>query len=127
MNDTVTDFIEKHQIRVLDTNKRKQVYNRPTPLYFRDPSDFNKVLQDTIEYQTESVYTVEITENELKRLSEFEAQVFNNMKQHGHFNIFELLMKQKEEEKFLKEKYPAVKKAYEQYSLMLQLAKAGEL
>jgi len=127
MNDTLADFIEKHQIRVLDTNKRKQVYNRLTPLYFRDPSDFNKVLQDTIEYQTESVYTVEITENELKRLSDFEAQVFNNMKQHGHFNIFELLMKQKEEEKFLKEKYPAVKKAYEQYSLMLQLAKAGEL
>jgi hypothetical protein len=36
-------------------------------------------------------------------------------------------MEQKEREKYLKEKYPAVKKAYEQYSLMLKMAEAGEL
>ena len=34
---------------------------------------------------------------------------------------------QKEEEKFLKEKYPAVKKAFEHYSLILKMAKSGEL
>jgi hypothetical protein len=33
----------------------------------------------------------------------------------------------KEREKYLKNKYPAVKKAYEQYSLMLKLAESGEL
>jgi hypothetical protein len=36
-------------------------------------------------------------------------------------------MEQKEEERYLKDKYPAVKKAYEQYSLMLKLAQSGEL
>jgi hypothetical protein len=36
-------------------------------------------------------------------------------------------MKQKEEERYLRDKYPAVKKAYEQYSLMLNMAKSGEL
>ena len=41
--------------------------------------------------------------------------------------MFETLMEQKEEEQFLKDKYPAVKKAYEQYSLMLKLAKSGEI
>ena len=41
--------------------------------------------------------------------------------------MFEVVMEQKEREKYLKNKYPAVKKAYEQYSLMLKLAESGEL
>jgi hypothetical protein len=36
-------------------------------------------------------------------------------------------MEQKERERALRDKYPAVKKAYEQYSLMLKLAESGEL
>jgi hypothetical protein len=49
------------------------------------------------------------------------------MKQQGHYNMFETLMEQKQQEKFLRDKYPAVRKAYEQYSLMLKLAQSGEL
>ena len=36
-------------------------------------------------------------------------------------------MEQKEREKYLRDKYPAVRKAYEQYSLMLKMAESGEL
>jgi hypothetical protein len=35
-------------------------------------------------------------------------------------------MDQKQREAFLRDKYPAVKKAYEQYSLILSLAESGE-
>jgi hypothetical protein len=49
------------------------------------------------------------------------------MKQTGHYNLFEVLMEQKEQEQYLRTKYPAVRKAYEQYSLMLKLAESGEL
>jgi len=35
-------------------------------------------------------------------------------------------MEQKEEEQLLKNKYPAVKKAYEHYSLLLKMAKSGD-
>jgi hypothetical protein len=76
---------------------------------------------------TEPLYTVEIAESELQRIAEFEAQVFNNMKRYGHHNLFEILMEQKENEKLLRDRYPAVKKAYEHYSLMLKLANSGEL
>ena len=41
--------------------------------------------------------------------------------------MFEMLMEQKEQEMHLKDTYPAVRKAYEQYSLMLKLAQSGEL
>ena len=55
------------------------------------------------------------------------AQVFNNMKKQGHYHMFEMLMEQKEREKYLRDKYPAVNNAYKQYSLMLKLAESGEL
>jgi hypothetical protein len=94
--------------------------------YFKDPIDFNAVVSEVV-YDSEPMYTVEIAESELERIADFEAQVFNNMKKQGHYQMFEMLMEQKEQEKYLKNKYPAVKKAYEHYSLMLKLAESGEL
>jgi len=75
------------------------------------------------------LYTIEIPLSELKRIEEFEEQVFNNMKQYGahHYQMFEVMMEQKHQEKRLRDKYSAVKKAYEHYSLMLKLAESGEL
>jgi uncharacterized protein YktA (UPF0223 family) len=49
------------------------------------------------------------------------------MRDQGHYRMFETLMEQKEEEKHLRNKYPAVKKAYEHYSLILKLAESSEL
>jgi len=122
----IKEFCEYHRIRIVDTNKRSHVRYKVNMQYFKDPLDYNKLYEDGI-MKTEPLYTVEITESELQRIAEFESQVFNNMKQNGHYNLFEHLMEQKEQEKVLKEKYPAVKKAYENYSLMLKLAQSGEL
>jgi hypothetical protein len=80
-----------------------------------------------IVHDTEPLYTIEIAESELERIADFEQQVFNNAKKTGHYNLFEALMGQKEEEQKLRNKYPAVRKAYEHYSLMLKLAESGEL
>jgi hypothetical protein len=88
--------------------------------------DFNRVYEDVV-YDSEPLYTVEIAESELERIADFESEVFNNMKKQGHYRMFETLMEQKERERALRDKYPAVKKAYEQYSLMLKLAESGEL
>ena len=124
---TTKQFCEQHQIRVLDTNKRAHRYHRINMQYFRDPMDFNKVSLVDIVNHSEPLYTVEIAESELERIADFEAQVFNNMKKQGHYHMFEMLMEQKEQEAHLRDKYPAVKKAYEQYSLMLKLAESGEI
>jgi hypothetical protein len=119
-------FCEHHGIRVIDTNKRASRFHKININYFRDPADFNRVFQDVV-CDSEPLYTVEIAESELERIADFESEVFNNMKEHGHYRMFEAIMEQKEREKFLKDKYPAVKKAYEHYSLMLKLAESGEL
>jgi hypothetical protein len=123
---SIKEFCNKHSIRVLDTNKRASKYHKVNVNYFKDPMDFNRVFEDVV-YDSEPLYTVEIAESELERIADFESEVFNNMKKQGHYRMFETLMEQKERERALRDKYPAVKKAFEQYSLMLKLAESGEL
>lgn len=126
MTDTLKDFCKQHRINILDTNKRAHRYQKVNVNYFRNPADFNMIHQDIV-YDSEPLYTIEVAESELERIANFESEVFNNMKKQGHYQMFEVLMEQKEEERYLKDKYPAVKKAYEHYSLILKLAQSGEL
>jgi uncharacterized protein YktA (UPF0223 family) len=125
-NDNIRPFCEQHSIRVLDTCKRASRYHKLDINFFKDPMDFNRVYEHVV-IDSEPLYTVEIAESELARIADFETKVFNNMKEHGHYRIFEIMMEQKEEEKRLRNKYPAVQKAYEHYSLMLKIAESGEL
>ena len=126
MNNIVKEFCKHHSINVLDTNKRASRYHKVNINYFRDPMDFNRVYEDVV-VDSEPLYTVEIAESELERIANFESEVFNNMKKQGHYRMFETLIAQKEEERRLRDKYPAVQKAYEYYSLMLKLAESGEM
>ena len=126
--DTTEIFCHQHRIRVIDTNKRAHKYHKVNLNYFRDPANFDMIQSHIdIVHDTEPLYTVEIAASELEKIAEFEHQVFNNMKEHGHYRMFEMLMEQKEKEKFLRTKYPSVQKAFEHYSLMLKLAESGEL
>jgi hypothetical protein len=124
---TTKKFCGEHNIRVIDSNKRAYKHTRANVALFNYADDYNKFHQEYQTFETETLYTIEISESELERIAEFESQVFNNMKQKGHYGLFEVLMEQKEQEQYLRSKYPAVKKAYEQYSLMLKLAESGEL
>jgi hypothetical protein len=125
LNDHLKDFINHHRICIIDTNKRAHKITRMNTRFFESTSDYNIVMTDKIPFETERLFTVEISESELEKMAEFEAQVFNNLKATGHYRMFEVLMEQKELEKQLRERYPAVKKAYEHYSLMLALANSG--
>lgn len=123
----IQEYCMKHSIQVIDKNKRAHRHTRANISYFTAPDDYNICQMGNTKFETEPLWTVEITPSEIEKIAKFEEQVFNYMKESGHFNMFEMLMEQKEKEKFLKEKYPAVKKAYEHYSLMLKLAESGEL
>ena len=126
-NKTTQKFCYEHNIRLIDSNKRAYRHTKANVALFQYPDDYNKFLQEHMTFETETLYTIEVSESELDRIAEFESQVFNNMKQKGHYGLFEVLMEQKEQEQYLRSKYPAVRKAYEQYSLMLKLAESGEL
>jgi len=126
--DNIGKFLKYHDMQVIDDNKRAYKHTRMNVKYFNNFADYNELTAtDAIRYDTEKLLTVEITEGELQRIADFEAEVFNNLKEHGHYRMFEHMTQLKEREKYLKNKYPAVKKAYEHYSLMLKLAESGEL
>jgi hypothetical protein len=124
--ENIKEFCNHHSINILNTNKRASRYHKVNVNFFKDPMDFDRVYEDIV-YDSEPLYTVEIAESELERIADFEQQVFNNAKKTGHYNLFQVIIEQKQEEKYLREKYPAVKKAHENYSLMLKLAQSGEL
>lgn len=127
-SENVKQFCYDHRINVLDDNKRAHKYTRMNAQYFQYPEDYNMITAtQAIQYDTERLYTVEISESELTRIADFESEVFNNMKKTGHYRMFEVLMEQKERERALRDRYPAVKKAYEHYSLMLKISESGEL
>ena len=126
-SNAVRKFCGEHQLRVVDSNKRAYKHTKSNINLFRFEDDYKKFLNEPIHFETETLYTVEISESELERIAEFEEQVFNNMKSQGHYQMFEVMMEQKEQEQYLRDTYPAVKKAYEHYSLMLKLAQSGEL
>jgi hypothetical protein len=124
----MNEFCVKHKINIVDTSKRYATYTALRPHYFSNPEDYNSVNTEII-HASEPLYTITIPLSELEHIKEFEEQVFNNMKQYGahHYQMFEVMMEQKHQEKKLRDKYAAVKKAYEHYSLMLKLAESGEL
>ena len=124
----VEEWCRQHSVKIIDTNKRAYVHPPLNVKYFTDARDYNKVIRDElVRFETQPLYTLGIAESELHKIAEFESQVFNNMRVNGHYGLFEHLMEQKEREKFLKDNYPAVKKAYEHYSLILKLAESGEI
>jgi len=113
-------FCENYEVLVLNDQKRRAKFRRP--VFFADPTDLSKIEQSTA-YETEKVYTLEIPESRLKCLIEMEKRFFNcNPHTKGHTDMFELLMDKEREEAYYRKTNQAVQKAYEQYSVMLNLA-----
>jgi hypothetical protein len=126
--ENVQKFVQYHRIQVIDDNKRAHRHTRMHVKYFNNPANYNELEEmKEMNFETVKLLTVEITETELERIADFEAEVYNNLHERGHYRMFEHMTELKEREMYLKNKYPAVKKAYEHYSLMLKLAESGEL
>jgi hypothetical protein len=79
--------------------------------------------KDTLNFETEKVYTVEIPEGRLRTLVEMERKFFNYIDHRGKpIDMFQMLMDKEREEAHYRHTNSAVQKAYEQYSIMLNLA-----
>jgi hypothetical protein len=115
------NFCENYEIRVLDNQKRRARYHPPR--FFTDPERADIIRKDVVEFEHEQVYTVEIPEGRLRALVELE-QRFWKWQNHsrGEVDMFQTLMDKEREEAFYRNSNEAVRKAYEQYSIMLNLA-----
>ena len=114
------DFCRNYEVNVLNDSKRRARYSPPQ--FFSDPSRADVFVRDYMTYETEQVYTVEIPEGRLEALVEMEQRFFKWQRHTGgEIDMFETLMRKEREEAYLRSTNPAVQKAYEQYSMMLNL------
>jgi hypothetical protein len=114
-------FCNNYEVRVVNDNGRYARY-RP-PVFFTDPDRADIVRTDIFDHITEKLYTLQIPESRLRTLVEMEKRFFNNHPHNkGHTDMFEMLMDKEREESHYRHTNQAVKKAYEQYSVMLNLA-----
>lgn len=120
MSKELNQFCENYEVRVLNDSKRRARYHPPR--FFTDPSRADLIRNDILEYESEQVYTVEIPEGRLRALVEMEQRFFK-WQRHSQVEVdmFETLMNKEREEAHYRHTNEAVKKAYEQYSLMLNL------
>ena len=114
------DFCENYEVRVLNDSKRRARYHPPQ--FFTDPERAD-IITRNMTYETECVYTVEIPEGRFRALVELEQRFFKwQHHSRGEVDMFQTLMDKEREEAHYRHTSPAVKKAYEQYSIMLNLA-----
>ena len=119
--DELNKFCENYEVRVLNDSKRRARYHPPR--FFTDPMRADIIQKDTLAFETEKVYTVEIPEGRLRTLVEMERRFFNYVAHHDKpIGMFQTLMDKEREEAHYRHTNQAVQKAYEQYSIMLNLA-----
>ncbi len=121
MSKELNQFCENYEVRVLNDSKRRARYHPAR--FFTDPMRADIIQKDTVTYETEQVYTVEIPEGRFRTLVELEQRFFKwQAHSKGEVDMFEMLMDKEREEAHYRHTNAAVQKAYEQYSLMLNLA-----
>ena len=119
--DELNKFCENYEVRVLNDSKRRARYHPAR--FFTDPMRADIIQKDTLNFENEKVYTVEIPEGRLRTLVEMERRFFNYVAHHDKpIDMFQTLMDKEREEAHYRHTNQAVKKAYEQYSIMLNLA-----
>ena len=121
MTDELHLFCQNYEVRVLNDQKKRARYNPPR--FFTDPERADIIRNDIVEFETEQVITLEIPEGRLRTLIEMERRFFKWQRHsQGEIDMFETLMNKEREEANIRHTNAAVQKAYEQYSIMLNLA-----
>ena len=116
----IKDFCRNYEINVLNDSGRRARYSPPQ--FFTDPSRADMFYRDHMTYETERVYTIEIPEGRLEALIELERRFFK-FREHSprEIDMFETLMEKEREEAYIRSTNAAAQKAYEQYSMLLNL------
>jgi hypothetical protein len=121
MNEELKDFCRNYEVNVLNDQKRRARYHPPK--FFTDPERADIIRNDVVQFETESVYTLEIPEGRLRALIEMEKRFFKWQRHtKTEVDMFETLMNKEREEAYYRSNNLSVQKAYEQYSMMLNLA-----
>lgn len=119
-NQKLQKFCENYEVKVVNDTGRYARYRPPT--FFTEPERADLIRRDLEEFRTEKLYTIQIPESRLQTLVELENRFYNHRNSEGMRNMFEVIMEKERDEMHLRNSNEAIKKAYEQYSILLNLA-----
>lgn len=119
MKEKLDKFCKNYEMKIVNDSGRYARYH--SPIFFSDPYR-SDLIRDNTELKTETLYTIQIPESRLKTLMELENRFHNYIEERGRRDMFEILMEKEREEAFYRNSNESVRKAFEQYSLMLHLA-----
>lgn len=114
-------FCTLYHIKILSDARRYPIFVKNK--FFEVPNDLSIINSEPV-VATEPLITLDIPSSKLQAVAELESVFFNNATGGHGRHIFETIMDQLEEEKMLRQQYPAVQDAYEKYSLMLNLCRS---
>jgi hypothetical protein len=115
-------FCKKYGIKILN-NTRRCIRSLPPFKFFQHEHDKDIINSHSVVYDSEPCYTIEIPKSKFEALIDVEGTFYNNIEDSSSRNIFQTWMQQQSEERYLRNKYAAVKLAYENYSAMLAWVK----
>lgn len=118
--DEFDKFCENYDVSVVSSSGQ-HARRRSNPEFFSDSINAS-IIRDTMTYKVEKLYTLQIPESRLRALVEMEKKFWQHPHDKGYVDMFEMLMDKEREESILRQENEAVRKAYENYSLMLHLA-----
>ena len=110
------EVLEKYRVRIVDS-RRQQRYIHPMKLYAMVDSHGNSL--DPTTFMTETLFTIEIAESDLDRMGDHLSS-FHQVR--NPFDREEIYLR----EAYIRKKNPAVKKAWENYKMLLKLAAEGK-
>lgn len=135
-NKELEGFLRFYDTRLINESRRcvRTDYNE----YFSDPSDANIVrnsrdyyyrnYQDFVNphFEYERLCVLEMPESALKNIVHLHQRFYGRSQGGGYENIAKTIVEKEWREKDLRDRYPAVQAAWEQYSLMLHLSSNGK-
>jgi hypothetical protein len=111
-------FVKQHGMHIL--NERLEHPSRHNS-FFNDPEDAN-VINTTISMQPERIFIMEIPANVLQKFHNI-CKKHLSLANTGEYNLATTIIDREWHEHRLRREFPAVEAAWQQYSLMLHLAK----
>jgi hypothetical protein len=121
--DKAKKFLYRYNMEIVDANRRYQKYAMPNfPILSKFEDDY---LHQPIHYETETLFTIQVPESKLESLVDFYERAEDAIRHTGSMDMFNHFLRKQDEEREFREKHPAVQKAYDQYIMMLKLAKSG--
>lgn len=123
MDEKTKYFLERYEVKVLDNTKPCLRRSRKNQ-YFTDPKNADVIKDNAPKTEVDKLLTIQIPEFYFKRLIDVENKFFAGESNNDVVRrLFDTMIDKQFEETYLRNQNESLKKAWENYSLLLHLVR----